>query len=472
MWGPKLWCGDLGVSLGKALGRAEEDLEMPCVGPGGVDGITVAHGGKGGCSNSSGAHAEVAPELSVVVGSITSGSPALECAVGGQLLESACVGLLQIPSSLQPVSVGDLPTGSPAPELPSGGQLQGPEGMPLLTPEDLGVKEAQFSPGQELVEELGHLSLPKVTNFYSRKKSIDGVQLGIEVPVGVGDNGHAMTDCDNLVVRWGRSVYANIQKFIQFQLTVNAAALVINVVAAVSSGDVPLNAVQLLWVNLIMDTLGALALATEPPTDHLMHRSPVGRREPLITNIMWRNLFIQAFYQISVLLVLNFWGRSILHLNHYDRAHAVDVKNTMIFNAFVLCQIFNEFNARKPDEMNVFSGVTRNHLFMGIVGMTLVLQIIIIEFLGKFTSTVKLSWKQWLITIIIGLVRITCAREESFYKLSYGPELVPLYTSDSWPLAVIGKLIPVPETPLAKYLTAPIQRCRTARDAEGPSTCG
>ncbi|GFP84392.1 calcium-transporting ATPase 10 plasma membrane-type [Phtheirospermum japonicum] len=80
------------------------------------------------------------------------------------------------------------------------------------------------------------------------------------------------------VVRWGRSVYANIQKFIQFQLTVNVAALIINVVAAVSSGNVPLNAVQLLWVNLIMDTLGALALATEPPTDHLMRRKPVGRR--------------------------------------------------------------------------------------------------------------------------------------------------------------------------------------------------
>lgn len=113
-------------------------------------------------------------------------------------------------------------------------------------------------------------------------------------------------------MRWGRSVYANIQKFIQFQLTVNVAALVINVVAAVSTGNVPLNAVQvdwalvsksqpflitrintflyllfvhdlvmfkqLLWVNLIMDTLGALALATEPPTDSLMNQPPVGRR--------------------------------------------------------------------------------------------------------------------------------------------------------------------------------------------------
>ncbi|XP_042966466.1 calcium-transporting ATPase 9, plasma membrane-type-like isoform X2 [Carya illinoinensis] len=239
------------------------------------------------------------------------------------------------------------------------------------------------------------------------------------------------------VVRWGRSVYANIQKFIQFQLTVNIAALAINVVAAVSSGDVPLNAVQLLWVNLIMDTLGALALATELPTDHLMHRSPVGRREPLITNVMWRNLIIQAVYQVSILLVLNFCGTSILHLDNVE--NPTQVKNTVIFNAFVLCQIFNEFNARKPDEINVFSGVTRNHLFMVIVGMTLVLQIIIIEFLGKFTSTVKLNGKQWLITIVIGLV--------------------------SWPLAMVGKLIPVPRTSFAKYFRLPIQRCRNRRNA-------
>ncbi|KAK4754923.1 hypothetical protein SAY87_008680 [Trapa incisa] len=229
------------------------------------------------------------------------------------------------------------------------------------------------------------------------------------------------------VVRWGRSVYANIQKFIQFQLTVNVAALVINVVAAVSSGYVPLNAVQLLWVNLIMDTLGALALATEPPTDHLMHRSPVGRREPLITNIMWRNLLLQAAYQVTVLLVLNFRGRSLLNLQHDDTAHANKVKNTLIFNAFVFCQIFNEFNARKPDESNVFSGVTKNHLFMGIVGLTLVLQVIIIEFLGKFTSTVRLNWKQWIVSIVIAVI--------------------------SWPLALAGKLLPVPETPLSEYFS-------------------
>ncbi|XP_030546928.1 calcium-transporting ATPase 9, plasma membrane-type isoform X2 [Rhodamnia argentea] len=236
------------------------------------------------------------------------------------------------------------------------------------------------------------------------------------------------------VVRWGRSVYANIQKFIQFQLTVNVAALVINVIAAISSGEVPLTAVQLLWVNLIMDTLGALALATEPPTDHLMDRTPVGRREPLITNVMWRNLLVQAAYQVCVLLVLNYRGVSVLQLSNEPMEHAVNVKNTMVFNAFVLCQIFNEFNARKPDELNVFSGVTRNHLFISIIGVTIVLQILIVEFLGKFAKTVKLSWNLWLVSVGIGIV--------------------------SWPLAVLGKLIPVPKTPLTKFLSKPFTRRR------------
>ncbi|PIN15256.1 Calcium-transporting ATPase [Handroanthus impetiginosus] len=241
------------------------------------------------------------------------------------------------------------------------------------------------------------------------------------------------------VVRWGRSVFANIQKFIQFQLTVNVAALVINVVAAISSGDVPLNTVQLLWVNLIMDTLGALALATEPPTDHLMHRAPVGRKEPLVTNIMWRNLLIQAVYQVIVLLVLNFGGINILNLKNDEKEHANMVKNTVVFNAFVLCQIFNEFNAREPERMNVFEGVTKNHLFTGIVGSTFILQIIIINFLGKFTSTVRLDFKLWIICLVVGIF--------------------------SWPLAAAGKLIPVPKTPLAKVFIKPYQRCIASRNS-------
>ncbi|MCO5568855.1 hypothetical protein L7F22_022556 [Adiantum nelumboides] len=235
------------------------------------------------------------------------------------------------------------------------------------------------------------------------------------------------------VVRWGRSIYTNIQKFIQFQLTVNVAALTINFVAAVSSGDVPLTAVQLLWVNLIMDTLGALALATEPPTDELLERPPVGRKEPLISNIMIRNLLLQAGYQVVVLLILQFRGKRLLGLRGLP--NATDVNNTIIFNAFVLCQLFNEVNARKPEQKNIFQGLFRHKLFMGIVLSTLVLQAIIVEFLNRFASTVKLSWKYWVICIVIGVL--------------------------SWPIAFIGKFIPVSERPWFRHQLVPC--CRRSK---------
>lgn len=221
------------------------------------------------------------------------------------------------------------------------------------------------------------------------------------------------------VLRWGRCVYNNIQKFIQFQLTVNVAALVINFIAAVSAGSVPLTAVQLLWVNLIMDTLGALALATERPTDELMHRPPVGRVEPLITNIMWRNLLAQAVYQIAVLLTFQFRGKSIFNVNER-------VKNTLIFNTFVLCQVFNEFNSRKLEKRNVFKGIHKNRLFLGIIGVTIILQIVMVEFLKNFADTERLNGWQW--GTCIGIAAL------------------------SWPIGWFVKFIPVPDKPFLSYL--------------------
>ncbi|KAG8370279.1 hypothetical protein BUALT_Bualt14G0100500 [Buddleja alternifolia] len=228
------------------------------------------------------------------------------------------------------------------------------------------------------------------------------------------------------VLRWGRCVYNNIQKFIQFQLTVNVAALTINFVVAVSAGDVPLTAVQLLWVNLIMDTLGALALATEKPTKDLMEKRPVGRTEPLISNIMWRNLLAQAFYQIAVLLTLQFRGKSILGISQR-------VNDTMIFNTFVLCQVFNEFNARKLEKKNVFEGIHKNKLFVGIIGITIVLQVVMVEFLKKFADTERLNWGQW--GVCIGMA------------------------AASWPIGWLVKFLPVPERPLFSYLSLKNLKC-------------
>ncbi|XVF21696.1 hypothetical protein REPUB_Repub12eG0112400 [Reevesia pubescens] len=263
------------------------------------------------------------------------------------------------------------------------------------------------------------------TNDAPALKEADiGLSMGIQGTEVAKESSDIVILDDNFssvatVLRWGRCVYNNIQKFIQFQLTVNVAALVINFIAAVSAGEVPLTAVQLLWVNLIMDTLGALALATDRPTKELMQKPPVGRTEPLITNIMWRNLLAQALYQIAVLLILQFRGESIFNVTER-------VKDTLIFNTFVLCQVFNEFNARKLEKQNVFEGILTNKLFLGIVGITIILQVVMVEFLKKFADTEKLKLWQWGVCILLAAL--------------------------SWPIAWFVKLIPVSDKPFFSYL--------------------
>ncbi|KAG6471342.1 calcium-transporting ATPase 7, plasma membrane-type-like [Zingiber officinale] len=267
------------------------------------------------------------------------------------------------------------------------------------------------------------------TNDAPALKEADvGLAMGIQGTEVAKESSDIVIMDDNFdtvvtVMRWGRCVYNNIQKFLQFQLTVNVAALVINFVSAVATGAVPLTTVQLLWVNLIMDTMGALALATDTPTRELMEKPPVGRTAPLITSVMWRNLLAQALFQVAVLLVFQFQGESLLGWSEAEN-------NTMIFNTFVLCQVFNEFNARKLEKKNVFQGIHKNKLFLGIVAVTVVLQVMMVEFLKKFAGTVRLGWGQW--GICVGIAAI------------------------SWPIGWLVKFIPVVDNPwlqLRRYVT-------------------
>ncbi|KAJ6864359.1 calcium-transporting ATPase 6 [Populus alba x Populus x berolinensis] len=208
------------------------------------------------------------------------------------------------------------------------------------------------------------------------------------------------------VAKWGRAVYINIQKFVQFQLTVNVVALVLNFVSACFTGSAPLTAVQLLWVNMIMDTLGALALATEPPNDGLMKRAPVGRGASFITKTMWRNIFGQSIYQLVILAVLQFDGKRLLRLRGPD---ATEIVKTVIFNTFVFCQVFNEINSRDIEKINIVRGMFSSWIFLGVMVITVVFQVIIVEFLGTFASTVPLSWQMWLLCIVIGAVSMPIA---------------------------------------------------------------
>ncbi|TST22565.1 Plasma membrane calcium-transporting ATPase 1 [Bagarius yarrelli] len=202
-------------------------------------------------------------------------------------------------------------------------------------------------------------------------------------------------------VMWGRNVYDSISKFLQFQLTVNVVAVIVAFTGACITQDSPLKAVQMLWVNLIMDTFASLALATEPPTESLLLRKPYGRNKPLISRTMMKNILGHAVYQLIVIFTLLFAGEKLFDIDSGRNAplHAAPSEHyTIVFNTFVLMQLFNEINARKiHGERNVFDGIFNNPIFCVIVFGTF-----IIQFGGKPFSCVGLSIEQWLWCVFLG----------------------------------------------------------------------
>ncbi|XP_041748199.1 plasma membrane calcium-transporting ATPase 1 isoform X3 [Coregonus clupeaformis] len=208
-------------------------------------------------------------------------------------------------------------------------------------------------------------------------------------------------------VMWGRNVYDSISKFLQFQLTVNVVAVIVAFTGACITQDSPLKAVQMLWVNLIMDTLASLALATEPPTESLLLRKPYGRNKPLISRTMMKNILGHAVYQLTIIFTLLFAGENIFNIDSGRNAplHSPPSEHyTIVFNVFVMMQLFNEINARKiHGERNVFEAIYRNPIFCSVVLGTFVLQIVIVQFGGKPFSCTALTIDQWLWCVFIGV---------------------------------------------------------------------
>lgn len=231
-------------------------------------------------------------------------------------------------------------------------------------------------------------------------------------------------------IKYGRNIYDSVRKFLQFQITVNLVALFIVFAGAIIFADPPLTAVQMLWVNLIMDTFAALALATEPPSDALFERQPVSKFEKIVDQTMWRNVIGHSIYQILVLLTLLFFGPYLLDLEfdsdtpfYADEAFVManpqlmlevdDATNktflyTMVFQTFVFMQLFNQINARKlgAKDLNVFAGFFNNWMFLFIVVITFVVQILMVEFGGRAVRAVPLTMEENIICLSIGAFSI------------------------------------------------------------------
>eukprot|EP00051_Salpingoeca_urceolata_P005163 m.70822 g.70822 ORF g.70822 m.70822 type:complete len:1076 (-) comp14099_c1_seq1:169-3396(-) len=216
-------------------------------------------------------------------------------------------------------------------------------------------------------------------------------------------------------IKWGRNVFDSIRKFLQFQMTVNFSAIIFLFVTLMADPDgnaesAPLKPVQLLWINLIMDTLAAVALATEPPSAGLLKHKPYDRSEPLMTPYMVRRTIVQVLCQVATFLIVLYALEDLFDSNpgpdhdsdedgQFSRTHL-----TIIFNIFVLSSMVNQINSRKlRRRFNVFAGIWKHKLFISVWVISLIVQALMVEFGGDFVQTEGLTGGQWGGCLLIAL---------------------------------------------------------------------
>lgn len=316
--------------------------------------------------------------------------------------------------------------------------MQGPEFRKMSETQRAGVAKkiqvlARSTPNDKLILVRDHKRLGEVvsvtgdgTNDAPALKEADvGFALGIagtEIAkeacdiVILDDNIQSMAKA----VLWGRNVYESIRKFLQFQLVVNVVAVTLNFLSACSGRELPLSPVPLLWVNMIMDSMGALALATEAPRPELMKRKPFGRRAPLINRAMYRNIIGISIYQLAVCLFLQYAGRDLFNLECKELRSKKKVQghgcpgtdleiNSIIFNSFVFMQVASEINSRRIPERNVFAGILRSYMFLIIVCLTIVIQIALMTGIGdtrigESIGIGKISGAGWAASLVFGVM--------------------------------------------------------------------
>ncbi|MDY3120092.1 calcium-translocating P-type ATPase, PMCA-type [Porphyromonas somerae] len=236
----------------------------------------------------------------------------------------------------------------------------------------------------------------------------DGTSIAKEASdITIVDNSFASI---GRAVMWGRSLYQNIQRFILFQMTVNVAACLIVLAGAFLGTDTPLTVTQMLWVNLIMDTFAAMALASLPPSARVMHEKPRDRNSFIIDKAMGRGILMVGglFFVILLALYYLFHTYNIRSMTDLFSLSMVDglptitrYEQSLFFTLFVWLQFWNMFNARAFK-----SGRSAFHFkgargFVLIALVILVGQLFIVNFGGEMFSVTPLMWKDWLLTFVL-----------------------------------------------------------------------
>lgn len=277
---------------------------------------------------------------------------------------------------------------------------------------------------EELCEEIKHISIVARSKPDTKMRIVNALQRNDEVVAVTGDGindapalskadvGIAMgisgtevsknaadiiltDDSFSTIVKgiqWGRGIYTNFQRFIQFQLTVNIIAFIIAIISQITGKGMPFTTIQLLWVNIIMDGPPALALGLEPVRNYVMKRKPINRNASIITKTMMTTIILNAIYIISILLLQqNF---NILNASQKEQA-------TVMFCLFSFSVLFNALNSREFGVDSIIPNFTKNTLALKIILITAMAQVICVELFRQFFDSVPLDIFMWVKIIIL-----------------------------------------------------------------------
>lgn len=258
-------------------------------------------------------------------------------------------------------------------------------------------------------------------------------------------------------IMWGRNIFHNVARFLQFQITVNISVIFTVFVGCCFFAESPISAVGLLWINLIMDTFAALALSTEPPLRSIIQSRPAEGGAKILAPHVWRQILGISILNMVIMTILIFFGGLIAdlkfnnedalaasqggvpptcydkHIHHHHKDQCAEALAyfgsadkrklfTYIFNTFVFLQLFNEINCRKVGarEFNVFSAPFHNAYFLVVLGGTAAAQVCLVQFFPSLCTVTSLSRGEWGACLVIGATPLLAG-------------LILKLTPESWP---------------------------------------
>ena len=218
-------------------------------------------------------------------------------------------------------------------------------------------------------------------------------------------------------ILYGRTIFNSIRKFIIFQLTINVAAVVISFICPLLGMENPLSITQILWINLVMDTLAALAFGGEPALHRYMAEKPKSRKEPIVNKYMWSEIITGALWIFVLSLVMLITGIDPSNdtfrtdgfmanfFREYTVGNAEDSTNYLLtgyFCFFIFAAVFNAFNAR-TEKMNLMDNIGRNKGFLKILGIITVVQVLMTYLGGAVLDCYGLNLTEWIVVLVMAV---------------------------------------------------------------------